>query len=310
MIDTTLLDDNWRQLIINIESDYPIFKTAGKLGISFFGGIIFEGDEVTLMMYLEKPKNATREDIIFLSNVAHKDMGEYIIITDSSKNFSELMVLGPALKIRSLILDTIHFISGKVSIYLRYLSSDERFITAALTYSATNIPNFIVEYLGKSSKFEEILWGFNKYSEISVVSMSMSKISNGKESIEQNNMEFIMEIKYEDKDEIYAVYHSETEISNEKIFKIKGQKNTYFGVVIDQELRNLLLYLTTTDVLTFRRVVNFKKGKYDLDFYMLKSTQKTFLKSVTSYLKANADSDLAITGIRSINDQNIVIPKG
>ena len=93
MIDTKKLDERGRQIVLTLNSNYPIFKTMAKLNVSLFGGVLFDGDNVSLIMYLEKPADMKREDSIFLSKVPHKDLGDFVMIKDSSKEFSELLAI-------------------------------------------------------------------------------------------------------------------------------------------------------------------------------------------------------------------------
>ncbi|MHB1636720.1 MAG: hypothetical protein ACYCR7_01440 [Thermoplasmataceae archaeon] len=302
MIDTRVLDDKNRQLIVSMSSDYPIFKIARRLNISFFGGVLFDEDDVKLVMYLEKPKDFKREDTMFLSNVPYKDMGNFLIVTDSSNNFSELKALGHALRIRSVVLDTIHFMDGNVVVYLRYFMADEALITKLITFSSKYVPGFSLEYLGKGDKFLELFSKFNNYAKVSIISISYNPEQiNDLEKLEQKD--YIMEVKYAEKEKIVCVYQSKEEISNERIHKIKGEKEFFSGEVLDERLRELLSFLTTEDILTFRRVVRFQKGKYDIDFYILKSAQDLFLKNIGEFNGNSKIGKLEITNIKTVDNE-------
>lgn len=301
MIDTKKLDERGRQVIITLNSEYPIFKTMAKLNVSLFGGVLFDGDNVSLMMYLEKPEDMKREDSIFLSKVPHKDLGNFIVIKDSSKEFSELLALGQALRMYSVILDTIHFNNGKVVIYLRYMMSDEAMITKIITFSNKNIPGFSLEYLGKSEQFENLIKRLSGYAAISIVSLTFSP-SNAEKNIDAKFKDYIMEVKYADLEKIVCVYNSKDDISGEKIHKLKKEPGFYSGEIIDNELSKLLSFLTEDDILTFRRVVRYENGKYDMDFYLMKSAQKIFLKRVADYLQKYPENKLSIVEIQEIKN--------
>ncbi len=302
MIDTKKLDERGRQIIITLTSDYPIFKTMSKFKVSLFGGVLFDGDNVSLIMYLEKPESMKREDSIFLTKVQYKDLGDFIVIKDSSKEFSELLALGQALRIYSVILDTIHFNNGKVVIYLRYLMSDEGMITKIITFSNRNIPGFSLEYLGKSEQFENLIGRLSKFAAISIVSLTFSPLSIQKNSDIKLN-DYIMEVKYEEQEKIVCVYNSSEDISGDKIHRLKKEPGFYSGEIIDDELSRLLSFLTVEDILTFRRVVKFEKGNYEIDFYLLKSAQKIFLKRVSDYVQKNPDNKLSISEIQELKDE-------
>ncbi len=302
MIDTKKLDERGRQIIITLTSDYPIFKTMSKFKVSLFGGVLFDGDNVSLIMYLEKPESMKREDSIFLTKVQYKDLGDFIVIKDSSKEFSELLALGQALRIYSVILDTIHFNNGKVVIYLRYLISDEGMITKIITFSNRNIPGFSLEYLGKSEQFENLIGRLSKFAAISIVSLTFSPLSIQKNSDIKLN-DYIMEVKYEEQEKIVCVYNSSEDISGDKIHRLKKEPGFYSGEIIDDELSRLLSFLTVEDILTFRRVVKFEKGNYEIDFYLLKSAQKIFLKRVSDYVQKNPDNKLSISEIQELKDE-------
>lgn len=301
MIDTKKLDERGRQVIITLNSEYPIFKTMAKLNVSLFGGVLFDGDNVSLMMYLEKPEDMKREDSIFLSKVPHKDLGNFIVIKDSSKEFSELLALGQALRVYSVILDTIHFNNGKVVIYLRYMMSDEAMITKIITFSNKNIPGFSLEYLGKSEQFENLIKRLSGYAAISIVSLTFSP-SNAEKNIDAKFKDYIMEVKYAEQEKIVCVYNSKDDISGEKIHKLKKEPGFYSGEIIDDELSKLLSFLTEDDILTFRRVVRYENGKYDMDFYLMKSAQKIFLKRVADYLQKYPENKLSIVEIQEIKN--------
>lgn len=301
MIDTKKLDERGRQVIITLNSEYPIFKTMAKLNVSLFGGVLFDGDNVSLMMYLEKPEDMKREDSIFLSKVPHKDLGNFIVIKDSSKEFSELLALGQALRVYSVILDTIHFNNGKVVIYLRYMMSDEAMITKIITFSNKNIPGFSLEYLGKSEQFENLIKRLSGYAAISIVSLTFSP-SNAEKNIDAKFKDYIMEVKYAEQEKIVCVYNSKDDISGEKIHKLKKEPGFYSGEIIDNELSKLLSFLTEDDILTFRRVVRYENGKYDMDFYLMKSAQKIFLKRVADYLQKYPENKLSIVEIQEIKN--------
>ncbi len=301
MIDTKKLDERGRQIIITLNSEYPIFKTMAKLNVSLFGGVLFDGDNVSLMMYLEKPEDMKREDSIFLSKVPHKDLGNFIVIKDSSKEFSELLALGQALRMYSVILDTIHFNNGKVVIYLRYMMSDEAMITKIITFSNKNIPGFSLEYLGKSEQFENLIKRLSGYAAISIVSLTFSP-SNAEKNIDAKFKDYIMEVKYAEQEKIVCVYNSKDDISGEKIHKLKKEPGFYSGEIIDDELSKLLSFLTEDDILTFRRVVRYENGKYDMDFYLMKSAQKIFLKRVADYLQKYPENKLSIVEIQEIKN--------
>lgn len=301
MIDTKKLDERGRQVIITLNSEYPIFKTMAKLNVSLFGGVLFDGDNVSLMMYLEKPEDMKREDSIFLSKVPHKDLGNFIVIKDSSKEFSELLALGQALRVYSVILDTIHFNNGKVVIYLRYMMSDEAVITKIITFSNKNIPGFSLEYLGKSEQFENLIKRLSGYAAISIVSLTFSP-SNAEKNIDAKFKDYIMEVKYAEQEKIVCVYNSKDDISGEKIHKLKKEPGFYSGEIIDNELSKLLSFLTEDDILTFRRVVRYENGKYDMDFYLMKSAQKIFLKRVADYLQKYPENKLSIVEIQEIKN--------
>ena len=302
MIDTKKLDERGRQIVITLTSDYPIFKTMSKFKVSLFGGVLFDGDNVSLIMYLEKPESMKREDSIFLTKVQYKDLGDFIVIKDSSKEFSELLALGQALRIYSGILDTIHFNNGKVVIYLRYLMSDEGMITKIITFSNRNIPGFSLEYLGKSEQFENLIGRLSKFAAISIVSLTFSPLSIQKNSDIKLN-DYIMEVKYEEQEKIVCVYNSSEDISGDKIHRLKKEPGFYSGEIIDDELSRLLSFLTVEDILTFRRVVKFEKGNYEIDFYLLKSAQKIFLKRVSDYVQKNPDNKLSISEIQELKDE-------
>ncbi len=302
MIDTKKLDERGRQIVITLTSDYPIFKTMSKFKVSLFGGVLFDGDNVSLIMYLEKPESMKREDSIFLTKVQYKDLGDFIVIKDSSKEFSELLALGQALRIYSVILDTIHFNNGKVVIYLRYLMSDEGMITKIITFSNRNIPGFSLEYLGKSEQFENLIGRLSKFAAISIVSLTFSPLSIQKNSDIKLN-DYIMEVKYEEQEKIVCVYNSSEDISGDKIHRLKKEPGFYSGEIIDDELSRLLSFLTVEDILTFRRVVKFEKGNYEIDFYLLKSAQKIFLKRVSDYVQKNPDNKLSISEIQELKDE-------
>jgi hypothetical protein len=302
MIDTKVLDDKNRQLVVSMSSDYPIFKTARKLNISFFGGVLFDEDDVKLVMYLEKPKDFKREDTMFLSNILHKDMGNFLIVTDSSDNFSELKALGQALRIRSVVLDTIHFMDGNVVAYLRYFMADEPLITKMITFSSKYVPGFSLQYLGKGDKFMELFSKFNSYAKVSIISISYNpEPINNSEKMEQKD--YIMEVKYAEKEKIVCVYQSKEDISNERIHRIKGEAEFFSGEVLDERLRELLSFLTIEDILTFRRVVRFQKGKYDIDFYILKSAQELFLKNVGKLNENSKSGKLEITNVKGVDNE-------
>ncbi len=301
MIDTKKLDERGRQVIITLNSEYPIFKTMAKLNVSLFGGVLFDGDNVSLMMYLEKPEDMKREDSIFLSKVPHKDLGNFIVIKDSSKEFSELLALGQALRVYSVILDTIHFNNGKVVIYLRYMMSDEAMITKIITFSNKNIPGFSLEYLGKSEQFENLIKRLSGYAAISIVSLTFSP-SNAEKNIDAKFKDYIMEVKYAEQEKIVCVYNSKDDISGEKIHKLKKEPGFYSGEIIDDELSKLLSFLTEDDILTFRRVVRYENGKYHMDFYLMKSAQKIFLKRVADYLQKYPENKLSIVEIQEIKN--------
>ena len=270
--------------------------------MSLFGGVLFDGDNVSLIMYLEKPESMKREDSIFLTKVQYKDLGDFIVIKDSSKEFSELLALGQALRIYSVILDTIHFNNGKVVIYLRYLMSDEGMITKIITFSNRNIPGFSLEYLGKSEQFENLIGRLSKFAAISIVSLTFSPLSIQKNSDIKLN-DYIMEVKYEEQEKIVCVYNSSEDISGDKIHRLKKEPGFYSGEIIDDELSRLLSFLTVEDILTFRRVVKFEKGNYEIDFYLLKSAQKIFLKRVSDYVQKNPDNKLSISEIQELKDE-------
>lgn len=301
MIDTKKLDERGRQIIITLNSEYPIFKTMAKLNVSLFGGVLFDGDNVSLMMYLEKPEDMKREDSIFLSKVPHKDLGNFIVIKDSSKEFSELLALGQALRVYSVILDTIHFNNGKVVIYLRYMMSDEAMITKIITFSNKNIPGFSLEYLGKSEQFENLIKRLSGYAAISIVSLTFSP-SNAEKNIDAKFKDYIMEVKYAEQEKIVCVYNSKDDISGEKIHKLKKEPGFYSGEIIDDELSKLLSFLTEDDILTFRRVVRYENGKHHMDFYLMKSAQKIFLKRVADYLQKYPENKLSIVEIQEIKN--------
>lgn len=302
MIDTKKLDERGRQIIITLNSDYPIFKTMAKLNVSLFGGVLFDGDNVSLIMYLEKPADMKREDSIFLSKVPHKDLGDFVVIKDSSKEFSELLALGQALRVYSVILDTIHFNNGKVVIYLRYLMADEAMITRIITFSNRNIPAFSLEYLGKSEQFGNLIRRLSKFAGISIVSLTFSPLSKEKNP-DSKLKDYIMEVKYAEQEKIVCVYNSSTDISGEKIHRLKKEPDFYSGEIIDDELSKLLSFLTVEEILTFRRVVKYENSNYNIDFYLLKSAQKIFLKRVSDYVQKHPDNKLSITEIQELKGE-------
>ena len=162
-------------------------------------------------------------------------------------------------------------------------------------------PGFSLEYLGKSEQFENLIKRLSGYAAISIVSLTFSP-SNAEKNIDAKFKDYIMEVKYAEQEKIVCVYNSKDDISGEKIHKLKKEPGFYSGEIIDNELSKLLSFLTEDDILTFRRVVRYENGKYDMDFYLMKSAQKIFLKRVADYLQKYPENKLSIVEIQEIKN--------